>query len=367
MPVTGLDLIVKRTDLSDAEIVQTEFPDIPPEGSCLLRVDHFALTANNITYGVAADMLGYWDFFPAAREGYGRIPVWGFAEVVASSHPEVAAGERVYGYLPMSTHVMVEPGKVNAGGFMDMAAHRAERAPIYNQYVLTRSDPMWQAGKEAEIALFRPLFTTSFLLADMHDNAGYFGAQNVILSSASSKTSIGLAQVLSATKPEGVRVVGLTSAGNLAFVEGLGCYDKVVAYDALGDLPEGDSVFVDMAGNSDLRRSVHETLGERLKNSTAVGMTHWQESSGLGGDLPGPKPTFFFAPAYAQKRLEEWGREGFQQRLGAAWSGFAEAAGDWFDVETAKGPEAVMAEYLKMLSGKISPQKGLMLTMQAAD
>jgi hypothetical protein len=201
----------------------------------------------------------------------------------------------------------------------------------------------------------------------MHDNAGYFGAQNVILSSASSKTSIGLAQVLSATKPEGVRVVGLTSAGNLAFVEGLGCYDKVVAYDALGDLPEGDSVFVDMAGNSDLRRSVHETLGERLKNSTAVGMTHWQESSGLGGDLPGPKPTFFFAPAYAQKRLEEWGREGFQQRLGAAWSGFAEAAGDWFDVETAKGPEAVMAEYLKMLSGKISPQKGLMLTMQAAD
>lgn len=365
MPVNGLDLIVNRSDLSEVELVQSTFPDTPPDGACLLRVEKFALTANNITYGVAADMLGYWDFFPAEKDGYGRIPVWGFAEVVASSHPEVAEGERVYGYLPMSTHVMVEPGKVNAGGFMDVAAHRAERAPIYNQYALTRTDPMWQSDKEAEIALFRPLFTTSFLLADMHSASDFFGAEAIILSSASSKTSIGLAQVLNASKPEGVSVVGLTSEGNKAFVEGLGCYDLVVAYDALDALPSGDCVFVDMAGNADLRRSVHEALQDRLKNSTAVGMTHWQASGGLSGDLPGPKPTFFFAPAYAQERLQTWGREGFQQRLGTAWAGFVGAASDWFEVETAQGPEAAMAEYLKMLSGEIAPQKGLMLSMQS--
>lgn len=365
MAVTGLDLIVKKDELSTAEIMQSTFPDTPPDGACLLRIDHFALTANNITYGVAADMLGYWDFFPASRDGYGRIPVWGFAEVVASSHPQVAVGERVYGYLPMSTHVMVQPGKVNAGGFTDTAAHRAERAPIYNHYALTRTDPMWQADKESEIALFRPLFTTSFLLEDMHREADYFGAKAVILSSASSKTSIGLAQVLRANKPDDVQVIGLTSAANTGFVAGLGCYDQVVTYDTLGDLPDVASVYVDMAGNADLRLRVHETLGARLTNSTAVGMTHWQASGGLSGDLPGPKPTFFFAPSYAQDRLAVWGGDGFQKRLGAAWTGFVSDAADWFDVQKGQGPESAMAEYLKMLSGKIAPEKGLMLSMQA--
>ena len=137
MPITGQDLIVNRTNLSETDIVNVTFPDTPPDGSCLLQVDSFALTANNITYGVAADMLGYWDFFPTDHRGFGRIPVWGFANVIASSHPDVAVGERVYGYMPMSTHLMVEPGKVSGFGFSDAAQHRAERSPIYNNYSFT--------------------------------------------------------------------------------------------------------------------------------------------------------------------------------------------------------------------------------------
>ncbi|MBC7103757.1 MAG: DUF2855 family protein [Parvibaculum sp.] len=42
----------------------------------LVEIEKFALSANNITYAVAGDMLNYWSFFPA-EEGWGKIPVWG--------------------------------------------------------------------------------------------------------------------------------------------------------------------------------------------------------------------------------------------------------------------------------------------------
>ena len=364
MPITGQDLVVSRTALSDARVIASDFPDTPPKGACLLRIDGFALTANNITYGVAADMLGYWDFFPAEDAADGRIPVWGFATVVASENPDIAVGERVYGYVPMSTHLMVWPGQITPAGFTDIVAHRAERSPIYNHYAFTRTDPQWSADQEPLISLFRPLFTTSFLLDDLHRENKCFGAQQIILSSASSKTAIGLAFLLSRNAPAGVSITGLTGAANRDFVTNLGCYDHVLGYDQIAELPQVASAYVDMAGNADLRRRIHEHLRDNLKSSRAVGMTHWQDSKGLGGDLPGAKPEFFFAPAYAQDRLKALGRAEFQTRLGAAWVDFAAPAKGWIRINQAAGPEAVLARYHAMLKGEIDPADGHYMTMK---
>lgn len=273
-------------------------------------------------------------------------------------------GARVYGYLPMSTHVMVWPGAVSANGFTDTAPHRAERAPIYNRYSFTATDPLYSPEGEAMISLFRPLFTTSFLLEDLHRSNDYFGARNVILSSASSKTSIGLAHLLSRASPDTVRVTGLTSPSNRAFVEGLGCYDAVVEYGDVISLPVEPSAFVDMAGNAELRSALHHHLTDNLTSSRAVGMTHWQASAGLGGTLPGPQTEFFFAPSYAQQRLADWGNDGFQQRLAQAWTGFIAQAGDWFTVAHDTGADTVRARYLTMLGGDLDPAKGQILSMR---
>lgn len=35
-------------------------------GEVLVKIDRFAITANNITYAVLGDKLGYWQFFPTA-------------------------------------------------------------------------------------------------------------------------------------------------------------------------------------------------------------------------------------------------------------------------------------------------------------
>src|SRR5689334_14380378 len=77
-----------------------------------LRVDAFALTSNNITYAVFGAAMQYWDFFPTADpEAWGCVPVWGFAEVVESTSDACTVGERLYGYLPMASELVVEPGR----------------------------------------------------------------------------------------------------------------------------------------------------------------------------------------------------------------------------------------------------------------
>lgn len=183
---------VQRDRLAETCLVSEPLPE-PGPGEALLRVDAFAFTANNITYGVAGDTIGYWKFFPAQGgpdSGRGRIPVWGFGDVVRSTVEGVAAGERFYGYFPMASHLLVKPQRVAGHGFSDAAAHRAELPPVYNDYTRTSADPAYRADREAMQVLFRPLFLTSFFLDDFLDDNAFFGAKTVVLSSASSKTAL---------------------------------------------------------------------------------------------------------------------------------------------------------------------------------
>lgn len=335
----------------------------PEPGEVLIRIAHFAVTANNITYGVAGDSIGYWRFFPA-DEGWGCIPVWGIGEVQASAHPDVAVGARIYGYFPMGTHVLLQPDRVGPNGFVDAARHREGLPPIYNQYVFTAGDPSYRADREAEQMLYRPLFTTSFLLDDWLDDNDLFGAEQIVLTSASSKTSIGLAHLL-AERDGGPTVIGLTSPANRAFVAGLGCYDQVIAYDDVDALPAKRSVLVDMAGSGRVRALVHEHLGGLLQFSSAVGATHWEDAT-IGSeqaDLPGPAPSLFFAPSQAAKRLADWGREEFDARLARAWERFLAAAGDWIEVERCEGRDSLQRVYDAFIAGRADPSRGYVASL----
>lgn len=359
MSVAGSHLVVNPADLADCKVVPAAFGD-PAPGKCLLRIDSFAMTANNITYGLASRQLGYWEFFPHDGD-YGRIPVWGFADIVASAHPDVAVGTRLYGYLPMSTHLEIEPGKVSPGGMMDMSEARQGKAPIYNGYAICAADPMHRVEHEGLISLFRPLYTTSFLLDDFHRANSFFGAAAVVLTSASSKTSLGLAHALRSGGTDGVQVIGLTGRGNAGFVEGVGVYDQVVTYDALDAIDAPTLAYVDMAGNGEVRRTLHARYGDDLKNACLVGGTHWKTRDRDVKNLPGPRPEFFFAPTYAQERIKALGGGEFQRRLGAAWSGFVGEAEGWIDVVETRGNDAAMDVYLQTFRGQVPPNVGNIL------
>src|SRR6476646_5759278 len=248
------DFVVARDDLQQSKVIDTQLPDAAalPDDALLVKVTRFAFTANNITYAVLGDQLKYWQLFPAPA-GFGNIPVWGFGEVIASKHPNVSVGETLFGYFPMATHLVIEAADVTKRGLRDGAAHRQEVAPVYNAYARVSGDPAF-AGRQGDYqALLRPLFMLSFLVDDFLAENEFFGAKAVMLSSASSKTAYGLAHLLHA-RGNGIKVIGLTSAGNTAFVKSLGCYDEVVTYDGVNALPADKAVaFVDMAGSSSLR------------------------------------------------------------------------------------------------------------------
>jgi hypothetical protein len=97
-----------------------------------------------------------------------------------------------------------------------------------NAYVLTTTDPSYSAADEDLHILFRPLFWTSFLLADQIVDQDFHGAAQIVFSSASSKTAYGTAAML---QGQGRDIVGLTSARNVEFTDGLGCYDVVMSSD----------------------------------------------------------------------------------------------------------------------------------------
>lgn len=354
------DFYVARTDLEKCSVAEAAVPDMLEEGQALLKVERFAFTANNITYAAFGEAMRYWEFFPAP-EGQGQIPVWGFAEVVTSRAEGAAPGERVYGYLPMSTHLVVEPVKADAAGFFDGAAHRRELPVIYNHYVRCATDPGYAAKTEELQMLFRPLFMTSWLINDFLEDNDFFDGKAVILSSASSKTAFGLAFLLKAGT--GARVIGLTSGGNVEFVEGLGCYDQVLAYDDIATLDASEPVvFVDFAGSGPLRSALHHFFADKLKYSCSVGASHWDQPRG-GEALPGAKPTLFFAPSQAQKRAKEWGTAGLMARFAADWAAFLGPVSSWISVIEGRGPAAVEEVYKATLAGDVPPHEGHILSL----
>ena len=351
---------VDRTKLANSRLNRTPGRDLQP-GEVRLGIDSFALTSNNITYAVFGDGLKYWDFFPVNEDTWGRVPVWGFADVIESTIGDVAVGERVYGYLPMGTELIVSPGRVDERGFTDLAAHRAPMAAAYNRYAKVVYDPMYRRDREAHQMVLWPLFMTSFMIDDyLGDKVlGDSSVRTVVLSSASSKTAIGAAHLL-ARRPD-IHVVGLTSPGNVEFVRSLGCYHDTVLYadveNGSATWPEGKAAYVDIAGNAAVTAGVHRSFEDDLVESTIVGGTHW-DAPRASVALPGPQPSFFFAPTQIAQRTKDWGREGLDQRVGSAWDDFAGWTDGWLRYENTSGAEAVESLYQEMLAGRVDPRLG---------
>jgi hypothetical protein len=353
-----VDFLVKRDDLHETRIEENGAAPEPADGQALLKVDCFGLTANNVTYAVMGDAMSYWKFFPTGEDGWGHVPMWGFANVADANGTALDEGARFYGYLPPSSHLVVQPDDTGERGFIDRSPHRAELPSAYQGYRLTSGDPLYEQDSEATQMLFWPLFFTSWLIDDQIADEGFYGAEAIVISSASSKTAI-IAAFQLAQREDSPKLIGLTSPGNREFVEGLGIYDGVVAYDEIGDLPDGKAAYVDMSGDGEVRWSVHERYGDDLTHDMPVGMSHWEQlSAGRHGDLKGPTPEFFFAPTRAKQRISDWGGRELDERMAKDWKPFAGFAEGWLEVRNSSGPEGLKKTYLEVLEGKVPPQVG---------
>lgn len=351
-------LLMNREKFSDIETDSVDRPSAM-EGEVILAVDRFALTVNNITYAAFGDALGYWGFFPTGIDGWGLLPVWGYANVVDSGVDGIDVGQRYFGYYPAATHLSVHPGKSGSESFRDEAPHRRELPEVYNWYQRTDDNLFHDDATEPLHAIFRPLFVTAYGLADFITRNEFFGAERVVISSASSRTGYAVAFCIGQlTKSE---TIGLTSAGHLEFVEGLGLYAKAVSYDDIEDLDaEKPTLYVDVAGNADVQKRIHEHLGDKLVHDAALGAAHRHEPPKPPEDLPGPQPEFFFAPDWVEQRRSEWGSTEFDRVIGQATAGFFDyvRGNKLIDIREQHGLEAARDIIGEMLDGDTDPAVG---------
>lgn len=352
------EIHVSKNDLRTARAV--DVPQQPlADGAARLRLDLFALTANNITYAaMGTGMLGYWDFFPGP-EGWGKPPVWGFATVVESKSPGVEQGARYYGYFPIAETLDVTPAKAGPRGLADAAPHRAAKAAVYNQYLNVAADPAYDAAFEPEQTLFRPLYGTGWWLADRVQQDS---PRAVVFSSASSKTALATAHQL--RKASGAELIALTSARNAEYVREIGLYHRVVTYDEAASLnADAPATYLDFIGRGDVRATVHRALGDTLKRSIQIGLTDWAAASGAAQEPApgGAAQEFFFVPAYAPERLKA------EPALGEAMMrdlrAFYPASRAFVTARRRSGADAILESWSRLAAGETPPREGLVLSL----
>lgn len=353
-------LITRKNALDQSRIERQQRSLIPAAGEVILKIDRCALTTNNITYAAYGNSMNYWGFFPTGLEQWGHVPAWGFADVVASDVAGIKVGERFYGYFPIASHLWMRPERVTERGFYDGAEHRLGLTSAYNQYTRCSWDSYYSPETENLQILLKPLFLTSSMLADFLQDKQFFGATRLVFSSASSKTAYGTAVCLG--NLAAVERVALTSTGNKAFVESLGCYERAVSYADLADVPnDRATLYVDFSGDLELRDQVHRHFAGQLAYSCFAGSAQSTDEARLTA-IEGPQPVFFFAPIQIRKRNADWGPEGVSQHIGEGLQAFfrkvTASEAPLLKVVESQGYEAAQSVISRLFHGQVAPVEG---------
>lgn len=365
--VVGLNsrtLEVSRSDFGDTRIREDVLPALS-DGEILVEVDRFGLSTNNVTYAVAGEELAYWSVFPA-EGGFGRVPAWGFGHVVESRSEDIAEGSRVYGLFPMGTHAILRPGHIHPHQFLDVCAHRRSVDPGYNTYYLTNGHPMFMEELNDRHAILGQLFITGFLISDYLVEHEFFGAKQVLISSASSKTAICLAAILS--ERTDIEVRGLTSEPNLPFSASVEYYSAVSDYARLGELKRVPTVYVDMSGNADLLSRLQACLGDHLKRSLAVGATHkdGQYERSKPGSVDAAGTEVFFSPSQAGSAIRRLGMQSFYISLLQGLHRTLKGSEAWMELDQLDGLEAAARVWKALHANTAKPNAGYLMTLTGA-
>ena len=385
-------IVFSESSPTSAFIVPHEEPHVV-EGQILVHVSKIIVTANTVTYSIAgrAPVLNYFDTFPLEDPDYASCPVWGFGVVAQSKCKHVPVGQRLFGYFSFRPSVVLTPGPVNekSRSFEDLAPNRQPMPQPYRSYRLQPAlvpssggggDGGGGSGKEMDDmenfnAAGPLLFSTGWGCAQQ---ALARGANAMLLTSASSRTSMGAAfsarhHNLFST------VIGVTSERNVEFCQASGLYDIVATYEslakeeeekeeegkgggALGALPLSTKLGIyDMAGNTAANKRLRERFGAAVVDFGRVGQTDVASSgSGLARELPitakgGAKPRSFLVFTALGEAAQKYGATEMQQMLAGAQEAYCRAMLPGFVCERAYGAEATLRVWERTVKNEAKP------------
>lgn len=343
--------VVNKEQLEEAKFVKESSP-VLTDGEILLKVEQYYLSSNNITYAVIGEKYKYWNFFPK-EEPWGAIPVWAYLSVIESKHPTIEVGECFFGFAPMADSFKVCVGNYTAHGFSDRTAHREGLIALYNYYTKTEAKQLKQEGI---FLLTKITFPTSFLIHFFLEEEAFFDAQQIVITSASSKTALGLAFLLKKYQDKtGKDIIGITASKNKSFVEQSGYYDKVISYTEIKDvLPQKQSVVLDISGNVDVLVNINALLQEDLKHIARIGITDWTANKEFE-NFPNAVP-FVVGDQY-KKMLEKLGPQKTTELLMEEQHSFTASIQKIISLSYIKTVELPIF-YQKLLKGTTNPKLG---------
>jgi len=341
-------LEVRRGRPGEFRCEQTTIAE-PGPGEVLLQIDRFGLSANNVTYAALGEAMHYANFFPSAQLGgdWSMLPVWAVARVLQSRSEWVRTGDQVYGYFPSASHCVLKPQAATSDGFRVEREHIPEHFSFYHRYGVAGRDPLYVAEQLDRMVVLRPLFMTSLLLADYLSSSKFADVEQLVFSSAGSKTALGAAHALTAQSERAV--VGLASAANHQGATAFGGYSQMLDYSQLEELPVRSTVYVDFSGDASLRERIAARLGDSLRIVVSIGMTHW-DAGAMGKPAGSYASEIFFAPAWAAQRKQSDPQ--FAQRMFSGWQSLLARASSHYEVTQGVGMEAIGEHYAALVEGR---------------
>lgn len=345
MSITTQTLQIRRHHPSQFRW-QVEVLPALAEGEVLLRLERFGLSANNVTYAALADALRYGDFFPdASQTDWSSLPVWGTASVVSSRSALVERGQRLFGYFPCASLSRLQPAAATTDGFVVERPALPPQYGFYHRYAIAGRDPLDAPALADAMVVLRPLFLTSLLLADYLQDARFADVEQIVISSAGSKTALGLSAALADSSRQ---LVGLSSRPLPPALQGLAHHDRALSYAQLEQLPRRPTVYVDFRGSAVLRSQLAGHLGPHLQHVLSVGLTDWQ-----GGAAPVPQSDapheVFFAPGWAARRSRD---PAFAAALVDAYQRLLGKAAACLPIRRCHGQSGICAAWTDLVDGR---------------
>ncbi|MWB79175.1 DUF2855 family protein [Pseudooceanicola sp. 216_PA32_1] len=318
--------------IGDAMLSQVELAPIE-DGEARFAIESFALSANNVTYVLTAGAFRYDKLF-AGPGGRMVPPVWGYATVV-ESRSELQIGSRWYGLWPAGSHLTVRP-KMTRGGFRDVAARRRPLNPLYNGYL---PGGPGEPREQITQASLRPLHFLAYVVSrDLQDELKRYS--QVVVTSASSKTSTALAWELRALNP-----IGLTSAPRIPFVRGTEFWARVLPYTSPSEIGAGSVVVLDVAGDEDIVTAIRERADSGDTRVIGIGFTHPDAAGSSERDV-------FFAPDRVGALVARVGATAFETDLEESAREFLRRSAATYDVNQV-APDKVVQLWTEIAQGAV--------------
>ncbi|KAJ4304917.1 hypothetical protein N0V90_000445 [Kalmusia sp. IMI 367209] len=254
--------VISRDDHTEQHLIQVPLPSTPLASSSIrVRPALLSLIVNTLSCASHPERkIGWWDVhaLPSTLQApfnddskYGRIGVFGWAEVIQSTLESIPVNARIYGFLPVATLPLdLQLKSTEAPGiYREITPYRATATRIYNTFEVHTAAVTGYSTSHALDAIAKPTFRLGYLLARytfdqtrcLHPasrdaewtpaDADLTGAI-VVLAAATSKTALSFAYMVN--RPDQVakpaQVIALTSSESASFAAATGWYSEVVTY-----------------------------------------------------------------------------------------------------------------------------------------